>query len=55
MSLKQKSNDYTLINHLWFWRKKITLEKQFDNLNANNLLDKSYISHLSKIETDSNI
>lgn len=47
-----KSNDYTLLN-LGFGG-KITLGKTaFDiNLNANNLLDKTYISHLSRLKTD---
>ncbi len=47
-----KTNDYTLVN-LGFGG-KITLGKTvFDvNLNANNLFDKTYISHLSRLKTD---
>lgn len=47
-----KSNDYTLVN-LGFGG-KITFGKMaFDvNLNANNLFDKTYISHLSRLKTD---
>lgn len=47
-----KSNDYTLVN-LGFGG-KITFGKiAFDmNLNANNLFDKTYISHLSRLKTD---
>ena len=46
------TNDYTLVN-LGFGG-KVTLGKTtFDvTLNANNLLDKSYISHLSRLKTD---
>jgi iron complex outermembrane receptor protein len=46
-----KSNDYTLVN-LGFGG-KITFGKMaFDvNLNANNLFDKTYISHLSRLKT----
>lgn len=48
-----KTNDYTLVN-LGFGG-KVTLGKTaFDvNLNANNLFDKTYISHLSRLKTDS--
>jgi iron complex outermembrane receptor protein len=59
-TLKQKnasifetaSNDYTLVN-LGFGG-KVTLGKtSFDvTLNANNLLNKSYISHLSRLKND---
>ena len=47
-----KTNDYTLVN-LGFGG-KVTLGKTvFDvNLNANNLFDKTYISHLSRLKTD---
>ena len=47
-----KSNDYTLLN-LGFGG-KVTLGKTaFDvNLNANNLLNKTYISHLSRLKND---
>lgn len=47
-----KSNDYSLIN-LGFGG-KVTLGKMlFDvNLNANNLLNKTYISHLSRLKND---
>ncbi len=47
-----KSNDYTLLN-LGFGG-KVTLGKMaFDvNLNANNLLNKTYISHLSRLKND---
>ncbi len=47
-----KSNDYTLVN-LGFGG-KITLGKTaFDvNLNANNLFNKTYISHLSRLKND---
>jgi iron complex outermembrane receptor protein len=47
-----KSNDYMLVN-LGFGG-KITFGKMaFDvNLNANNLFDKTYISHLSRLKTD---
>ncbi|WP_395043436.1 TonB-dependent receptor domain-containing protein [Flavobacterium sp.] len=46
------SNDYTLLN--FGFGGKITLGKTvFDvNLNANNLLNKTYISHLSRLKTD---
>jgi len=47
-----KSNDYTLINlgcggKVTFGKTAIDI-----NLNANNLLDKTYISHLSRLKTD---
>jgi iron complex outermembrane receptor protein len=47
-----KSNDYTLLN--LGLGGKVTFGKMiFDvNLNANNLLDKMYISHLSRLKTD---
>jgi iron complex outermembrane receptor protein len=47
-----KSNDYTLIN--FGLGGKINIGKSnFDvNLNANNLLNKTYISHLSRLKTD---
>ena len=47
-----KSNDYTLIN--FGLGGKVTIGKTaFDvNLNANNLFDKTYISHLSRLKTD---
>lgn len=47
-----KSNDYTLLN--LGLGGKVTFGKIiFDiNLNANNLLDKKYISHLSRLKTD---
>jgi iron complex outermembrane receptor protein len=47
-----KTNDYTLVN-LGFGG-KITLNKTaFNiNLNANNLFNKSYVSHLSRLKTD---
>jgi len=47
-----KSNDYTLIN-LGFGGKVTFGKTAFDvNLNANNLFDKSYTSHLSRLKTD---
>lgn len=47
-----KSNDYTLVN-LGFGGKVVLGKTSFDvNLNANNLLDKTYISHLSRLKTD---
>lgn len=47
-----KSNDYMLIN-LAFGGKVTFWKTTFDiNLNANNLLDKRYISHLSRLKTD---
>lgn len=47
-----KSNDYTLVN-LGFGGKVVLGKTAFDvNLNANNLLDKTYISHLSRLKTD---
>ena len=47
-----KSNDYTLVN-IGFGGKITFGKTTFDlNLNANNLLDKSYISHLSRLKTD---
>lgn len=47
-----KSNDYTLVN-LGFGGKVVLGKISFDvNLNANNLLDKTYISHLSRLKTD---
>ncbi len=51
-SFETKSNDYTLLN-LGFGG-KVTLGKiVFDvNLNANNLLNKTYISHLSRLKND---
>lgn len=51
-SFETNSNDYTLLN-LCFGG-KITLGKiAFDiNLNANNLLNKTYISHLSRLKND---
>jgi iron complex outermembrane receptor protein len=47
-----KSNDYTLLN--FGFGGKVTLGKMaFDvNLNANNLLNKTYISHLSRLKND---
>jgi iron complex outermembrane receptor protein len=47
-----KSNDYTLVN-LGFGGKITFGKTAFDvNLNANNLFDKTYISHLSRLKTD---
>lgn len=47
-----KSNDYTLVN-LGFGGKVVLGKTSFDvNLNANNLFDKTYISHLSRLKTD---
>ena len=47
-----KSNDYTLLN-LGFGGKVTFKKTVFDiNLNANNVLDKTYISHLSRLKTD---
>lgn len=47
-----KSNDYTLIN-LGFGGKVTFGKTAFDvNLNANNLFDKKYTSHLSRLKTD---
>ncbi len=51
-TFETKSNDYTLINFglggkIKFGKKAIDL-----NLNANNLLDKTYISHLSRLKND---
>lgn len=47
-----KSSDYTLIN-LGFGGTVTFGKTAFDvNLNANNLFDKSYISHLSRLKTD---
>jgi iron complex outermembrane recepter protein len=51
-AFETKSNDYTLLN-LGFGG-KVTLGKAtFDlSLNANNLLNKTYISHLSRLKSD---
>ena len=47
-----KSNDYTLVN-LGFGGKVVLGKTSFDvNLNANNLFDKTYISHLSRLKSD---
>ncbi|MFE3871252.1 TonB-dependent receptor domain-containing protein [Flavobacterium sp. ZS1P70] len=47
-----KSNGYTLVN-LGFGGKVKLGKTAFDiNLNGNNLLDKSYIAHLSRLKTD---
>lgn len=47
-----KSNDYTLIN-VGFGGKVTFGKMAFDvNLNANNLFDKNYTSHLSRLKTD---
>jgi len=47
-----KSNDYTLVS-LGFGGKITFGKTAFDvNLNANNLLNKTYISHLSRLKTD---
>lgn len=47
-----KSNDYTLIN-VGFGGKVTFGKTAFDvNLNANNLFDKKYVSHLSRLKTD---
>ena len=47
-----KSNGYTLVN-LGFGGKVKLGKTAFDiNLNANNLFDKSYIAHLSRLKTD---
>ncbi len=47
-----KSNDYTLLN-LGFGGKVAIGKMAFDvNLNANNLLNKTYISHLSRLKND---
>jgi iron complex outermembrane recepter protein len=47
-----KSNDYTLIN-IGFGGKVTFGKMAFDvNLNANNLFDKNYTSHLSRLKTD---
>jgi iron complex outermembrane receptor protein len=47
-----KSNDYTLVN-LGFGGRITFGKTAFDvNLNANNLFDKTYISHLSRLKTD---
>ena len=47
-----KSNDYTIVN-LGFGGIVVLGKTSFDvNLNANNLFDKTYISHLSRLKTD---
>lgn len=47
-----KSNDYTLIN-LGFGGKVTIRKTAFDvSFNANNILNKTYISHLSRLKTD---
>ena len=47
-----KSNDYTLVN-LGMGGKIILGKTSFNiNLNANNLLDKTYIAHLSRLKND---
>ena len=47
-----KTNDYTLIN-IGFGGKVTFGKTAFDvNMNANNLLNKTYISHLSRLKTD---
>jgi iron complex outermembrane receptor protein len=47
-----KSNDYTLVN-LGFGGKVHVGKTVFDvNLNGNNLFDKTYIAHLSRLKTD---
>ena len=49
---ESKSNDYSLIN-LGFGGKVILGKIVLDiNLNANNLLNKTYISHLSRLKND---
>ncbi|MGL2965595.1 TonB-dependent receptor [Flavobacterium sp. XGLA_31] len=51
-AFETKTNDYTLIN--LGLGGKITVNKSVFqlNLNANNLLDKTYISHLSRLKSD---
>ncbi|MET0759933.1 MAG: TonB-dependent receptor, partial [Flavobacterium sp.] len=47
-----KTNDYTLVNFGFGGKMKFG-KTVFDmNLNANNLFDKTYISHLSRLKTD---
>ncbi|MDI1256853.1 MAG: TonB-dependent receptor [Flavobacterium sp.] len=47
-----KSNDYTLVN-LGLGGKIKLGKKAFEfNMNANNLFDKSYVAHLSRLKTD---
>ncbi|MES2544682.1 MAG: TonB-dependent receptor [Bacteroidota bacterium] len=51
-AFETKSNDYTLINFGLGGKIKFG-KKAFDlNLNANNLLNKTYISHLSRLKND---
>lgn len=47
-----KTNDYTLVNFAFGGKIKFG-KTAFDmNLNANNLFDKTYVSHLSRLKTD---
>jgi iron complex outermembrane receptor protein len=51
-AFETKTNDYTLVN-IGFGGKIVLNKTIFNvNLNANNLLDKKYISHLSRLKTD---
>ncbi|ESU29803.1 TonB-dependent receptor [Flavobacterium limnosediminis JC2902] len=51
-SFETKSNDYTLLN-LGFGGNVNIGKNKFDlSLNANNLLNKTYIAHLSRLKTD---
>jgi iron complex outermembrane receptor protein len=51
-SFETTSNDYTLLN-LGFGGNVTVSKTKFDlSLNANNLLNKTYISHLSRLKTD---
>lgn len=47
-----KTNDYTLVNLSLGGEISINKSKFNVNLNANNLFDKTYISHLSRLKTD---
>jgi len=47
-----KTNDYTLVNLAFGGEITINKSKFNLNLNANNLLNKTYVSHLSRLKTD---
>lgn len=47
-----KTNDYTLLNLAFGGEITINKSKFNLNLNANNLLNKTYVSHLSRLKTD---
>lgn len=51
-AFETKTNDYLLVNFTFGSTIKIDKTKFQLNVNANNLLDKNYVNHLSRLKTD---